>query len=152
MKIVHLTRARLALAALGLAMVLGMALLLAGCFGGKKTSDAVTAATAEERVAYLQSFGWQVESQPVETLDLQLPDNLQEDWGSYIVLQQGQGLPFADYGGQTVRRYTYAVTNYPEIAKGVQANLFLCGDTVIGGDIIFTGQGGFQTDLSFPKA
>ena len=28
----------------------------------------------------------------------------------------------------------------------------LPGDQIIGGDVIFTGQGGFQTDLAFPKA
>lgn len=151
MKIVHLTRTRLSLAALGLVMVVAMALLLAGCFGGKKDKETVTAATPEARIAYLESFGWTLNPQPVETLDLQLPDNLQEDWSTYTALQAGQGLPFGDYAGQTVRRYTYTVTNYPDIPQGVQANLFLCGDTVIGGDIIFTGQGGFQRDLSFPK-
>ncbi len=63
----------------------------------------------------------------------------------------GQNLPFADFGGPGVKRYTYTVTNYPEIPQGVQANLYLWGDQIIGGDVIFTGQGGFQTDLAFPK-
>ena len=49
-----------------------------------------------------------------------------------------------------MRRYTYTVTNYPGITKGVQANLYLWGDEVIGGDIIATGPNGFQTGLAYP--
>ena len=48
-------------------------------------------------------------------------------------------------------RYTYTVTNYPEVPDGVQANLFLCGDRLVGGDIIATGENGFQTVLAFPE-
>ena len=102
-------------------------------------------------MAYLEGLGWQVEPQPIETLDLQLPEKLEGEWSAYAKLQAGQNLPFADFGGQAVKRYTYTVTNYPEIPQGVQANLYLWGDQIIGGDVIFTGQGGFQTDLAFPK-
>ena len=44
------------------------ALLLAGCFGGNKETEVITAATNEERVAYLEALGWQVEPQPIEIL------------------------------------------------------------------------------------
>ena len=103
-------------------------------------------------MAYLEGLGWQVEPQPIETLDLQLPEKLEGEWDAYAKLQKGQGLPFSEFAGQAVKRYTYTVTNYPEIPQGVQANLYLWGDQIIGGDVIFTGQGGFQTDLAFPKA
>ena len=43
------------------------------------------------------------------------------------------------------------VGNYPGMPEGVQANLYLCGDTLIGGDIIATGKGGFQRELAYPK-
>ena len=135
MRVIHVTRRRMALMSLALCLVIGAALMLAGCFGGDKEVEVITAAANEERVAYLESLGWQVEPQPIETLDLQLPEKL----------------PFADFGGQAVKRYTYTITNYPEIPQGVQANLYLWGDQIIGGDVIFTGQGGFQTDLAFPK-
>ena len=49
-----------------------------------------------------------------------------------------------------MKRYTYTVTNYPEIPQGVQANLYLCGDTLIGGDVVATGKGGFQHGLTYP--
>lgn len=152
MRVIHITRRRMALMSLALGLVIGSALLLAGCFGGDKEAEIVTASTNEERVAYLEALGWQVEPQPIETLDLQLPEKLEGEWDTYAKLQKGQGLPFSEFAGQAVKRYTYTVTNYPEIPQGVQANLYLWGDQIIGGDVIFTGQGGFQTDLAFPKA
>ena len=152
MRVIHITRRRMALMSLALGLVIGSALLLAGCFGGDKETEVITAATNEERVAYLEGLGWQVEPQPIETLDLQLPEKLEGEWDAYAKLQKGQGLPFSEFAGQAVKRYTYTVTNYPEIPQGVQANLYLWGDQIIGGDVIFTGQGGFQTDLAFPKA
>lgn len=152
MRVIHITRRRMALMSLALGLVIGSALLLAGCFGGNKETEVITAATNEERVAYLEALGWQVEPQPIETLDLQLPEKLEGEWDAYAKLQKGQGLPFSEFAGQAVKRYTYTVTNYPEIPQGVQANLYLWGDQIIGGDVIFTGQGGFQTDLAFPNA
>ena len=152
MRVIHITRRRMALMSLALGLVIGSALLLAGCFGGDKETEVITAATNEERVAYLEALGWQVEPQPIETLDLQLPEKLEGEWDAYAKLQKGQGLPFSEFAGQAVKRYTYTVTNYPEIPQGVQANLYLWGDQIIGGDVIFPGQGGFQTDLAFPKA
>lgn len=152
MRVIHITRRRMALMSLALGLVIGSALLLAGCFGGDKETEVITAATNEERVAYLEALGWQVEPQPIETLDLQLPEKLEGEWDAYAKLQKGQGLPFSEFAGQAVKRYTYTVTNYPEIPRGVQANLYLWGDQIIGGDVIFTGQGGFQTDLAFPEA
>ena len=152
MRVIHITRRQMALMSLALGLVIGSALLLAGCFGGDKETEVITAATNEERVAYLEGLGWQVEPQPIETLDLQLPEKLEGEWDAYAKLQKGQGLPFSEFAGQAVKRYTYTVTNYPEIPQGVQANLYLWGDQIIGGDVIFTGQGGFQTDLAFPKA
>ena len=151
MRVIHVTRRRMALMSLALCLVIGAALMLAGCFGGDKEVEVITAATNEERVAYLEGLGWQVEPQPIETLDLQLPEKLEGEWDAYAKLQKGQNLPFSEFAGQAVKRYTYTVTNYPEIPQGVQANLYLWGDQIIGGDVIFTGQGGFQTDLTFPK-
>ena len=152
MRVIHVTRRRMVLFSLALGLVIGSALMLAGCFGGDKEAEVITAASNEDRVAYLEALGWQVEPQPIETLDLQLPETLDGEWDAYAKLQKGQGLPFSEFAGQAVKRYTYTVTNYPDIPQGVQANLYLWGDQIIGGDVIFTGQGGFQTDLAFPKA
>ena len=117
-----------------------MALLLAGCFRSAAPCEAATLATNEQRVAYLESLGWQVLPEPVATMDLQLPEDLKAQWGDYLKLQTQQGMPMADCAGQVVRRFTYTVTNYPDVPDGVQVNLFTCGDRLVGGDIIATGE------------
>ena len=91
--------------------------------------------------------GWQTEEQPVRTLTVQLSLAGQED---YLALQQEAGLPLADYDGQTVTRCTYTVTNYPGRTGDVQANLYLCGDVIVGGDIMALGENGFQASLLYP--
>ena len=102
MRVIHISRRRMVLLSLALGLVIGSALMLAGCFGGDKTPEIITAATAEERVAYLEGFGWQVNPQPIETLDLQLPERLENEWETYAKLQKEQNLPFADFAGQAV--------------------------------------------------
>ena len=151
MYVVHFKRRSAILTLAGVVLAAVLALVLAGCFGGKQ-AESVTLADDAARMEYLTQLGWQADSQPMETLDLQLPQELAETWGEYAAMQAAQGMPFADYAGQPVRRYTYRVTNYPGMEKGVQANLYLCGDTLIGGDIIATGKGGFQRELTFPKS
>ena len=87
------------------------------------------------------------EEQPIRTLTVQLSLAGQED---YLALQQEAGLPLADYDGQTVTRCTYTVTNYPGRTGDVQVNLYLCGDVIVGGDIIALGENGFQASLLYP--
>ena len=88
-------------------------------------------ATEEQRLAYLESLGWAVDADPVETLDLRLPEQLENEWKDYAQLQSHQDLPFAAFAGQSVRRYTYTVTNYPGIEKGVQINLYVYDQQLI---------------------
>ena len=107
--------------------------------------------TNEERIAWLGNWGWQVEPEPLETLQFLLPDPLEEPYLSYARLQADQGLYFTSGAGQRVTRYTYAVTNYPG-HTGVQVNLYLCEKTPIGGDIFCAGANGFQSGLTFPNA
>ena len=100
-----------------------------------------------QRVAYLQSLGWEVEPEPVETLQFLLPDTLAEPYLSYNVLQTAQGFDLTPCLGKQVSRYTYAVTNYPDRAEGIQANLYICEDQPVAGDICCPGANGFQEAL-----
>ena len=112
----------------------------------------VPAATAEERAAYLAGFGWQIAPEPVETLHLQLPEDLSAEWRDYLKLQQSQGLPFGDYAGCEAERYTYNILNYPGVERGVQANIFVADGIVIAGDVVSTGEQSFQQGLAFPES
>lgn len=148
MRVIRLTRRRLLpvlLAALAaLAVILFFALL-------RSVPDCPQAEGSAGCAAYLEKLGWQVEPDPLETLRLRLPEDLTAEYGDYIALQKDQGLPFADCGGQTVCRYTFRLTNYPGGRTDAQANLYLCGRTVIAGDVMLLGEGGGQLPLAFPK-
>ena len=76
-----------------------------------------------------------------------LPETLAEPYLTYNELQKAQGFDLTDCRGKQVSRYTYTVTNYPDRAEGVQANLYLCEDLPVAGDICCPGADGFQEAL-----
>lgn len=107
--------------------------------------------TNEERIAYLASLGWEVNDQPIETLSVTLGETLEEPYLSYNDLQLSQGFDLTRYCGQTLSRYTYVVTNYPDASLPCQADLYVCGGVLAAGDIVCTGENGFmQGSLSPP--
>ena len=103
--------------------------------------------TNAERTAYLESLGWIVEPEPLETLQFLLPETLEEPYSSYNQLQLTQGFDLSACCGKQVTRYTYVVTNYPERTDGVQVNLYLCEERPVAGDLCCPGEDGFQLPL-----
>ena len=152
MRVFHLSRRRIFLGFLSFSLVICLCFVLVGCLkkAPNEATSGIFAATDADRISYLNSLGWEAEAEPIETLDLKLPEDLLTSWSDYVALQNSQNLPFENYAGQTVQRYTYRISNYPGVPNGVQVNLYLCGDEIIGGDIIATGKKGFQADLTFP--
>jgi len=100
-----------------------------------------------QRVEYLRSLGWEVEPEPLETLQFLLPETLEEPYHSYNELQMEQGFDLSACCGKQVSRFTYTVTNYPEPAENVQANLYVCDGLPVAGDLCCPGAGGFQAPL-----
>ena len=135
---------------IGSGCLLAGILLAVSLTGRKGPAQPITADGNAGRVAYLEKLGWQVRAEPVETLHLRLPENMQSAFGDYLALQESQGLPFASYGGQEVVRYTYVLENYPEHPTDAQANLFVQGGCIIGGDVVVLGAEGRQAGLAFP--
>jgi len=105
-----------------------------------------------QRVAWLETLGWQVDPEPLETLQFLLPETLEEPYLSYNTLQKTQGFDLSACCGKQLSRYTYTVTNYPGRPSGVQANLYICEGLPVAGDICCPGAGGFQTTLQYPKS
>ena len=136
------------------AVVLLIVLLVSGGSGKKAALEAAPAgATNDERVAFLATFGWNVNAEPKEVQKVRIPENTDNKvFSRYNELQRSQGFDLSACCGKQVARYTYAVTNYPGRAQGVQANLYVCGDRPAAGDIFCAGADGFQTGLAFPKS
>ena len=154
-----LHRGRLLAGAVALVVLCGAAALVGGALSARGV-DAVSTTPAspkgiktnEDRVAYLQSLGWEVEAEPVETLQFLLPESLGEPHLTYNQLQLEQGFDLSACCGKQVSRFTYNVTNYPDHPTGVQLNLYVCENQPVAGDICSPGAGGFQAGLRFPDA
>ena len=123
-----LRRGRLAAWAAALLLALcGVAVLVGGLSPGEV--DAVSPAPAspkgiktnEDRVAYLESYGWQVSPEAVSVEELLIPEEFDETYDQYLALQAQQGFDLTQYKGKRVKRYTYQVTNYPSGESGVEA-------------------------------
>ena len=104
----------------------------------------------EDRVAYLEGYGWQVLEEPLATEELLIPEEMDESYDDYLALQTSQGFDLEQYAGKRVKRYTYEITNYPTGEAGVQANLMLYRNTVIGGEVLSPRLDGFLHGLSMP--
>lgn len=144
------SRKKAVLTVIGVGIVMAALILLAGRGGEEEPMQAPQLTSNSQRVEYLQSLGWEVEAEPVETLQFLLPEELAEPYLSYNELQKEQGFDLSACCGKQVSRFTYTVTNYPGRGEGVQANLYVCEEAPAAGDICCPGEGGFQATLKFP--
>ena len=104
--------------------------------------------TAEDRAAYLRSWGWEIPDTPAAVEELMLPEKFGKEYSQYLELQTGQGFDLAKLSGKRIRRYTYEILNYPTGETGVTAHLLIHKDTVVGGEV--TG-GSFLHGLAMPN-
>ena len=117
------------------ALLLSLFLALRAC-RHSSPPPVIAAGTNEERIAYLASLGWEVNDQPIETLSVTLGETLEEPYLSYNDLQRSQGFDLTRYCGQTLSRYTYVVTNYPDASLPCQADLYVCDGALAAGEVI----------------
>lgn len=125
-------------AAVALAVCAAVALAL---FGARQAQAAAAVSpkgikTADDRVAYLQEWGWQVNPEATLTEELVLPEEFGEEYAQYLALQKEMGFDLTGYAGKRIKRYSYEVLNYPGGKTGVTAHLLMRRNTVIGGEIM----------------
>ncbi len=104
-----------------------------------------------DRVEYLSSYGWQVKEEPLATQELLVPQEMDDSYDEYLALQSAQGFDLTKYAGKRLKRYTYEVTNYPTGEAGVQANLLIYKNTVVGGEVLSPQLDGFLHGLTMPS-
>lgn len=98
----------------------------------------------EDRVAFLSEYGWTVDEQPVEFEEVLIPGQFDGVFAGYNDIQKTQGYDFTKYRGKRVMRYSYNITNYPNVSENVRATLFIYKNTVIGGDVASVSLDGFM--------
>ncbi len=138
-------RTRTALIALGALLLLAL-LLLAG-IRRSRTPVGESGSTTEERVRFLAELGWEADPETESFEELRIPDVFSDLYESYNELQRQQGYDLADYRGKSCRLYSYEVTNWPDKSQHVLADLLVCGNRVIGGDVHSTNLDGFMVGL-----
>lgn len=149
---------RIALVAAAVVLVCSAVILVSGLAGSRGAEEAAAAAgskkvkTNEDRVAYLESYGWKVMSDPIAVEELMIPEEFDETYDEYLALQSKQGFDLTKYKGERVKRYAYEITNYPTGEAGVQAGLLVYKNTVIGGEVLSSKLDGFIHGLSMPMA
>lgn len=105
--------------------------------------------TNEQRIAYLESYGWTVESSPVETQEVRIPKEQNEIFQRYNELQKSQGYDLSQFAGKTAKRYVYAITNHPD-GGNFYATVLVRDGQVIGGDVASTDMGGKMHGFAKP--
>lgn len=104
----------------------------------------------EDRIEFLSQYGWQVSPEPLVTEELTIPKEMDESYDEYLELQISQGFDLTKYAGKRVKRYTYEITNYPTGETGVQVNLLVYRNKVVGGEVLSPQMNGFVHGLSMP--
>lgn len=104
-----------------------------------------------DRIAFLAQFGWECSESATEEVTMTIPKEFDKIMKTYNEVQKQQGLDMEKYKGKDVIRYTYEITNYPGAEGKVIANLIICKNRVIGGDICSADVNGFIHGFAKPK-
>lgn len=138
------------LAAAGVVLI--GALIWAGASGIAEPAANVSginysASTNEERVNFISQFGWEIDTDPIEVEEVIIPTEFTDVYENYNKIQKEQKLDLEKYKGMRVKRWTYAVKNYPGYENKddvVRADLLVYEGRVIGGDICSVELDGFM--------
>ncbi len=108
----------------------------------RKKGDFKNVKTNEDRVAFLESYGWEIDPNAVEICEVIIPSEFDDVYEEYNAIQKDEGLDLEKYAGKSVKRYTYTVKNYGAETT-VFANLLVYKNKVVGGDISSSDPNGF---------
>ena len=103
------------------------------------------------RLAFCKERGILLEEEPLETVEVLIPQTFDAVYAQYQTLQQEQGFDLQPYQGKAVRRYSYRVTNYPGNSENIRCNLYLYEERLVAGDVCSVELNGFMHGLYCPK-
>ena len=131
-------------------LLIAAAVVLALCLHGAG-GDAETPAKSDARIAFLESYGWQVEPEPVKTQQVIVPADPSEVFLRYNELQISQGYDLLQYSGKELTRYVYRITNYPDESGVYYATLLVKDGQVVGADVASSAKTGVMHGLKRPE-
>jgi len=140
---------------LALAVLLFAIILIASGGGGEDRDphEAISgiARNNGQRVQFLESLGWEVDTDAIEERVIVIPRAFTGVYARYNELQLSQGFDLSQFGGVEATRYTYRVLNFPGYDSNVVADIIIYRGEVIAGNIQSTAFDGFMTGLTFPE-
>ena len=138
----------------GKAMIIGAVLLIiAGLWGiirlNSGGDDRPDGSTAEKRIEYIRSYGWDVGIAPTGIKEIRIPANFDDAYEQYNALQREQGFDLRKYRACYAYKYTYDILNYGEPSPvPICANLIVYDGRIIGADISSSEANGLVTVLA----
>lgn len=138
----------------GLVLVGIVVCLVAGKAAGRgKPADAGQSASLkvkdmEDIAEYVRSFGWEIESEPCEVVEVTVPEEFNDVYQSYNELQKKQGFDLEAYKGKLVQRTTFVVTNYPNYPENIRADVLTCDGVIVAADICSIEIAGFMHGMN----
>lgn len=138
--------------AIGFSLVFMVALVTVATLGRNADSTVSPAGqkiaenTNDERIKFLNGFGWQTSTEPCTISDILIPSEFDETYNSYNELQKSQGYDLSEFKSMLVKKYTYEILNFPSVKDGetVYANLLIYQNEIIGGDVSSARLDGFM--------
>ena len=131
------------------AMILALLGITISAVVSKPVAVSAAAMIVKNNVSFLSSFGWTVDSEPYEVVEVVIPSEFDEVYKNYNELQEEQGYDLRDYCGKRLKRWTYQITNYPgRTDDTIFANIYIYEDQVAG-DVTCTSLMGFMHGLSY---
>lgn len=116
-----------------------------------ETVDYGNIRTNEDRHAFIAQFGYEVEKEPLETVEFTLPAEFDRILAGYNEIQKQQGLDLSRYAKKTLTRYTYTVKNYEGYEGTVYINLLQHRDRIVACDICSADPAGFVSPLKIQE-
>ena len=129
--------------------IIGIILLFGG--GDSQTTSAPAASSNDTRVKFLESFGWDVDTSPVESSQVRIPETATEVFDRYNQLQKSQGYDLSKLAGKNAMRYVYKINNYPGATDPVYATILVYKNAIVGGDVTDTSAGGKVRGFKMPQ-
>ena len=120
-------------------------------FGSRQEKRSTAAKTSEDRINFLAFYGCEVESEPIEILEVVIPEEFDDVYAAYNDMQKSQDFDLSGHAGRRVKRYAYRITNYPGIEDPVRVHILVYRDKVIGGDVCSETAGSFMHGFARPQ-
>ena len=113
---------------------------------GKGSEMNINASDHSERMAFISQYGWQVDEEPAEVMEIIIPETFDETYTAYNEIQKNQGFDLSLFAGNRLKRWSYVVRNYTgyENKDCIRINLLVRDGVVVGGDVCSVELDGFM--------